>query len=84
MTQLLRRWNYSAGHQWLTPIILTNLGDSNQEDQDLKPAWTNSPRDPILKKTPSQEKSGGMVQGICPAFKLQYQKKKKKDRTIEF
>jgi hypothetical protein len=40
---LARRW-------WLTPVILaTQEGD--QEDHASKPAWTNSSRDPISKKS---------------------------------
>jgi hypothetical protein len=39
-----------AGHQWLTPEILTT-----QEDQGLKPAQGNGSRDPISKKPITKE-----------------------------
>jgi hypothetical protein len=45
-----RERGISARDQWLTPAIL-----AAQEDPGLKPAQTNSSRDPISKKKPSQK-----------------------------
>jgi hypothetical protein len=36
-------------------------------------SWTNCSRDRILKKNPSQERAGGVAQGVDPEFKTQYQ-----------
>jgi hypothetical protein len=48
----------SPGHRWLMPVIL-----ATQEDCSLKPAWTNSSQDSILKKTlykkKKKKKKGG-------------------------
>jgi hypothetical protein len=46
----------------------------------LKPAWTNSSRDPIL-KIPNTKRAGAVAQDIGPEFKPQYCKKKKKGHT---
>jgi hypothetical protein len=46
----------------------------------LKPAQTNSSRDPIS-KIPKTKKAGGMAQGVNPEFKPQYHKKKKKKNS---
>jgi hypothetical protein len=35
---------------------------------------------PSLKKTPSQERAGGVAQGLGPEFKPQYHQKKKKKK----
>jgi hypothetical protein len=53
-------------------------GGRDQEDQGLKPAWTNSLQDPISKKKPSQKRVGGVAQGVGPEFKSQHHKKKRK------
>jgi hypothetical protein len=55
-------------------------GGRDQEDHGLKPAGANSLRDPILKKTLSQKRAGGVAQGAGPEFKLQYCRKRKKDK----
>jgi hypothetical protein len=39
----------------------SNLGGRDQEDCGLKPAWANSLRDPILKKS-MIKKGGGVAQ----------------------
>jgi hypothetical protein len=52
-------------------------GGRDQEDHGLKPARTNSSRDPILKKTLTK-RSGGVAQIVGPEFKAQYHQKKKK------
>jgi hypothetical protein len=41
----------------------------------MKPAWTNSPRDPIW-KNPSQKRASGEAQGEGPEFKHHYHTKK--------
>jgi hypothetical protein len=46
-------------------------GDRDQKDHSLRPAWANSSRDPILKKT-SQKRAGGVAQGVGSEFKPQY------------
>jgi hypothetical protein len=53
-------------------------GGRDQEDCGLKPAWANSPWDPISKK-PSQNRASGVAQGEGPEFKCQYCKKKIND-----
>jgi hypothetical protein len=58
-----------ARHQWLTLIILAT---QEVEDHGSKPAGTNSSKDPISKKKPSQKRVGGVVQGVGPEFKSQY------------
>jgi hypothetical protein len=57
---------------WLTPII-----PATQEAEirriSLKPAWANSFQDLILKKL-SQQRAGGVAQGVGPEFNPQYHK----------
>jgi hypothetical protein len=43
----------------------------------LKPAQANRSQDPISKK-PSQERAGGIAQGVGPEFKCQYHTHTKK------
>jgi hypothetical protein len=50
-------------------------GGRDQEDCSLKPAWTNSLQEPIL-KNPSQKRTGRMAQCVGPEFKPQLWKKK--------
>jgi hypothetical protein len=54
-------------------------GSSDQKDQVSKPAQANSSPDPISKKSIIKS-VGGVAQGVDPAFKPQYCKKKKKER----
>jgi hypothetical protein len=49
----------------------------DQEDHSSKPAQANGSQDPIL-KMPTTKRAGGVVEGVVPEFKPQYQKKKKK------
>jgi hypothetical protein len=53
-------------------------GGRDQEDCSLKPDWANSSSDLIL-KNPFTKRAGGVAQGVGPEFKLQHQKKKKKN-----
>jgi hypothetical protein len=46
-----------------------------QEDHNLKSNQPNSSRDPFS-KNPSQERAGGVAQGIGPEFKFRYHTKK--------
>jgi hypothetical protein len=68
-----------AGHQWLTPVILTT-----QQAESRRLIVKASPGKqfarPYLKKKkkPSQKWAGRVAQGIGPEFKLQYCKKKKR------
>jgi hypothetical protein len=55
---------YSAGRQWLTPVIL-----ANQEDRGSKPAWANSSQDPISKKNLHKNSAGGVARGERLEFK---------------
>jgi hypothetical protein len=55
------------------PIILATQ-ETEQEDRGLRPAWGNSSRDPILKKTITKKRTSGVAQGAGPEFKLQYHK----------
>jgi hypothetical protein len=78
----------AAGGQWeprklrisWTPVTSTcnpsYSGGRDQDDSGLKPAWANSSARPYLEKTPSQERAGGVTQGIDPDFKSQYCKNK--------
>jgi hypothetical protein len=52
-------------------------GGRDQEDCGLKPAWANSLRDLILKKTHHRKRASGMTQGVGPEFKPHHRKKKK-------
>jgi hypothetical protein len=56
---MLNRKKQCAGHLCLTPIILVA-----QEDHHLKPARSNSLRDPILKKPITQKNAGRVAQGV--------------------
>jgi hypothetical protein len=47
----------------------------DQEDPGLKPAWANSSQHPLSKKTYHKKRTGGVVQGVGPEFKPQYQNK---------
>jgi hypothetical protein len=44
--------------------------DRDQKDQGSKPAWTNSLRDPSLKKTTIKNRAGRVIQGVGPEFIL--------------
>jgi hypothetical protein len=59
-----------AGCQGLTPIILATQ-EAEIRNHSSKPAPANSLRDPILKKKPSQNRAGGVAQGVGPEFKPQ-------------
>jgi hypothetical protein len=52
-------------------------GSRDQEDHGSKPAWANSPQDPISKKT-SQKRAGGVALCVGPEFKPQNRQKRKK------
>jgi hypothetical protein len=52
---------FIAGSWWLLPVILSYSGGRDQEDQGLKPAWTNSSQDPILKKSITKKAGGKLV-----------------------
>jgi hypothetical protein len=53
-------------------------GGRDQKDCSSKPAQENSLGDPILKKKKSHKKrAGGVVQGLGPEFKPQYDQEKK-------
>jgi hypothetical protein len=54
----------------------TYLGGRDQENRDSKPTLENSSQDPIWKKNPSQERAGGVAQGVGPEFKTQYRRRK--------
>jgi hypothetical protein len=59
----------SAGHRWLTPIILTT-----QEAEIRKivvQSQVNSSVD-LISKNPSQKRAGEVAQGEGPEFKPQY------------
>jgi hypothetical protein len=56
---------------------LSDLGGRDQEDHSLKPAWTNSPQDPILKIPIMKKSACGVSQGVCTEFKPQYHTQKK-------
>jgi hypothetical protein len=47
----------------------------------LKPVQANSSQDPIS-KIPSQKRADEVAQGICPEFKPQYRKKKRKENEV--
>jgi hypothetical protein len=47
-------------------------GGRDQENQVSKPAWANSLRDPISKKTHHNKRAGGVAQGVDLEFKPQY------------
>jgi hypothetical protein len=52
----------------------SNSGGRDQEDHCLKPAWTNSLRDLLLKILNNNKKrADGVAQGIGPEFKPQHQ-----------
>jgi hypothetical protein len=51
-------------------------GDRDHEDRGLKPAQTNSSRDPISEKAHHKKRAGGVVQGIGPKFKKNYNRRK--------
>jgi hypothetical protein len=56
----------------------------DQEDQGSKPAWANSLSNSISRKqnktkqNPSQQRAGGVAQGVGPEFKSQHHKKRVK------
>jgi hypothetical protein len=57
----------------------------DQEDCGLKPAQANSLQDPILRgKKKSQNRAGGVTQGVGPEFKPQYWKKKRKENVYPY
>jgi hypothetical protein len=53
-------------------------GGRDQENCNLKPAWTNSSWDSYLEKNPLQKRACGVAQGIGPEFKPQHHQKKKR------
>jgi hypothetical protein len=66
-------------HQWLKPMILV----TQEAGIRSKPALANSFRDTILKKNPSQKRTGGVAQAAGLEFKPLY-RKKKDDQCHEF
>jgi hypothetical protein len=70
-----------AGHQWLTPVIL-----ATQEAEIKRIAIWSQPGqiicDTLSRKNSIQKRAGGAAKGICPEFKPQYCKKKKKPRYL--
>jgi hypothetical protein len=61
-------------------------GGRDQKDLSLKPDPANSSTSPYVRKKPSQKRAGGTAQGVGPEFKLQYRKKRgrERNRTGEF
>jgi hypothetical protein len=53
-------------------------GGRDQDGRSLKPASTNSSRDPIS-KIHKTKRAGGVAQGIGPEFKHQYHTHKKSE-----
>jgi hypothetical protein len=51
-------------------------GGRDQEDHGSKTVWANSSRDPVS-NNPSQERAGGVAQGVGPEIKPSTTKKKK-------
>jgi hypothetical protein len=49
-------------------------GDRDHEDHSSKSAQANSSQD-LISKNPSQERAGGVTQGVDTEFKSQYHKK---------
>jgi hypothetical protein len=52
--------------------------DCGQEPAQAKNSWDPISKKKKKKKNPSQQRTGGVVQGVGPEFKPQYHKKKKK------
>jgi hypothetical protein len=49
----------SAGHWWLTPVVLATQEAKDKEDHSLKPAQFTRPN---LEKNPPQKRPGGVAQ----------------------
>jgi hypothetical protein len=64
------------------PVIL-----ATQEAEIRRIAVRNQPgqifHEILSRKKKSQKRTGGVAQGVCPEFKSQYCKKKKKERKEE-
>jgi hypothetical protein len=57
---------------------LNYSGGKDQEDRGSKPTRANNLARPCFEK-PFKKRAGGVAQGVGPAFKPQYHKKKKKN-----
>jgi hypothetical protein len=57
-------------------------GGRDLEDRGSKPTQGNSLQDPIL-KNPSQNRAGGVVQGVDPEHKPQYHTHKKGLKVVQ-
>jgi hypothetical protein len=68
------RRNLKSGARTCNPSY---SGGRDQEDCGSKLAQANSYKT-LSQKNPSQERAGGVAQGIGPEFKPQYHKKKKR------
>jgi hypothetical protein len=76
---LLIRKLHKSQHWWLMPVILVT-----QEAEIRRIVVQSQPKQIVLEtlpqKNPSQQRAGGVAQGVDTAFKPQYLKKKKKER----
>jgi hypothetical protein len=64
----------TAGHWWLTPIILATQEAKFRRTLVRSQPWAKSAQAPIFKKLITK-RAGGMTQGVDPEFKPQYHKK---------
>jgi hypothetical protein len=71
----------TAGHWWLTPVILATQEAEIREDRSSKPA--QAVLETLSQKSPSQKRGGGVAQGEGPEFKPQYRKKIKIKKKLE-
>jgi hypothetical protein len=76
--ELFLKGNISAGHLWLTPVIL-----ATQEDRGSRAARANGIQDPISKKSITN-RAGGVAQAVenCKVFSSNSSIAKKKKGTI--
>jgi hypothetical protein len=74
------KFKKQLGAQWLMPVILAT------QEAEIRRTATRSQlrqtvRETLMRKNPSQERAGGVAQGVGPEFKLYNHKKNSKESS---
>jgi hypothetical protein len=72
----MKTTDFKTGHLWLTPVILATQEAESRRTVVQSQSAHIVPKT-LSRKNPSQERVGGVAQGVGPEFKSQNYKKKK-------